>query len=152
LTEEHVFILQPGQWQGKGKISFNMSAEQLDFVTRWEVRHMEDGSIHCQQDIEITDVPDKMVNTFQISLTEKEKFSVNLSNEILGQVEGSGIIDPLVLAWEFRGNDLDFEGFEIFEKQEDKSYLTRAEFTSKDQMRTMIEGSIWQVKNTNEGN
>ena len=143
MTNNHQFILKPGYWLGKGKISFNMSAEQLDYTTHWDVAHQEDDSIVCTQNIEIVDVPDKMVNTFHISYVANKQFLVNLSNEILGQVEGKGIIDDEVLAWEFRGNDLDFEGFEIFEKQQDQSYLTRAEFTSKDQMRTMIEGSIW---------
>lgn len=151
MTNNHQFILKPGFWLGKGKISFNMSAEQLDYSTSWDVKHEEDGGITCTQNIEIVDVPDKMVNTFHISYVANKQFLVNLSNEILGQVEGKGIIDDEVLAWEFRGNDLDFEGFEIFEKQRDQSYLTRAEFTSKDQMRTMIEGNIWLSEKSQEG-
>lgn len=135
--------MAPKVWEGSGTIRFNMSAETLTFQTVWEITHEEDGSITCTQDINIDDVPDKMINKFSISDLREDKFFINLSNEILGSVDGNGIIDEKILAWEFRGNDLDFEGYEIFEKQDKHTYLTRAEFTSKDQMRTMIEGKIW---------
>ena len=144
MTHKHLFLLSPSTWVGKGIISFNMSVEKLTFSTTWNVKHKKDGSISCKQEIDIDDIPDKMINQFEFSEIANNKFLVNLTNEILGNVDGKGIVDKEILAWEFRGSDLDFEGYEIFEKQGDLKYLTRAEFTSKDQMRTMIEGSIWQ--------
>ena len=139
---EHPFILTPSTWEGKGTITFNMSTEKLHFSTIWFIENDENGSIKCTQDIQIDDVPDKMINKMHITNISDNKFMINLTNEILGCINGTGLIDKKILAWEFRGNELDFEGFEIFERQEDDTYLTRSEFTSKDQMRTMIEGSI----------
>ncbi len=138
------FIFTPGVWLGQGTISFSMSAEQLSFNMRWIINKEADNIIVVTQEIDVHDVPEKMLNTFSFSEIEDSKFSVNLKNDILGSVHGTGVIDEKVLAWEFRGNNQEFEGFEVFEKQEDGVYLTKAEYTSKDQMRTMIEGSIWQ--------
>ena len=150
MTHKHLFLISAHKWDGEGTIKFNMSSEVLVFTTTWQVSHNDDGTIHCKQDICIKDVPETMANSFVISDLSKEKFLINLNNEILGSVDGSGIIDEKLLAWEFRGNELDFEGYEIFEKQDEKSYLTRAEFTSKDQMRTMIEGKIWLSNSSQE--
>lgn len=139
---EHHFLLLPGTWEGRGHITFNMSAERLDFSTLWTIEHKEDSSIHCVQKIDIDDVEDPMINYFELQYPQNQKFDISLSNEILGQIKGSGLLDDKIMAWEFRGSELEFEGFELFERQEDGSYKTRAEFSSKDQMRTLIEGSI----------
>lgn len=132
----------PGTWEGRGHITFNMSSERLEFSTLWTVEHKENKSIYCVQRIDIDDVEDPMINYFQLNYPENQKFEISLSNEILGQVNGSGLLDDKIMAWEFRGSELEFEGFELFELQEDGSYQTRAEFSSKDQMRTLIEGKI----------
>lgn len=143
MNKKHLFIYTPGVWLGQGKIRFSMSAEELNFYTRWTIEKKENNIISCLQEIEVEDVPDKMINKFTFSKFQKEKFSVSLTNDILGSVEGTGLIDDNVIAWEFRGQNLDFEGFEVFEKEGEDRYLTKAEFSSKDQMRTLIEGTIW---------
>ena len=142
------FIFTPSVWEGKGKIRFNLSPEKLSFFTKWEIVQNNDKSISCIQTIDILDVPDKMENSFHFTNIHNKKFLVSLSNEILGNVKGTGLFDKEIIAWEFKGNDLDFEGFEVFEKQENNHYLTKAEFTSKDQVRTFIEGSIWLTQNS----
>jgi hypothetical protein len=43
--------------------------------------------------------------------------------------------------------EIGFEGFEFYEKQDDKNYLMRAEYATTDQFRTLIQGRLWQ-KNT----
>ena len=40
----------------------------------------------------------------------------------LSEKSGNGIINDKVIAWEFRVEDLGFEGFEFYEKQSDNSY------------------------------
>jgi len=57
-------------------------------------------------------------------------------------------MDEKTVAWEFSNKELGFEGFEIYELQEDGNYITRGEYVSIDQLRTIIEGKIWkkQVK------
>lgn len=140
----HKFIFSPGIWLGQGLISFSMSPEQLQFNTRWTISEEENDEISLQQEVEIHDAQDKMLNKFTLSAFQQDSFTVCLRNDILGKVTGKGVADEKIIAWEFRGTDLNFEGFEVFEKQDEEGYLTRAEFTSKDQMRTTIEGTIWK--------
>lgn len=141
----HSFILSPGQWLGEGKIQLNMVEEELGFFTRWTVGHPDStGKIECTQEIQVKGLSDIMLNEFVFYDLTPGQFSVELENEALGRVEGSGVINDKVIAWEFRLNDLGFEGFEFYEKQPDDSYLMRAEYATSDQFRTLIQGKVWK--------
>lgn len=143
MTKRKHFIYLPGVWLGQGKISFNMSADELQFAMRWTVHKMKDNQITCVQEIEIRDAQEHMLNTFVFSEIKGNKFHLCLSNDVLGSVHGNGVIDDTVFAWEFRDAAHNFEGYEVFEMKEDNLFLTRAEYTSQDQMRTTIKGQIW---------
>ena len=51
-------------------------------------------------------------------------------------------MDDKIIAWEFRENDMHFEGFETYRIQSDGSYRVNAEFITSDQLRTRIRGQV----------
>lgn len=138
----HAFIFAPGVWEGSGTISFSMLEEVLEFNTTWLVLPKEEGNFYFNQEIEIKTFPEKMRNRFTLHPLSDSAFDIVLENQIVNKVVGSGLIDPMTIAWEFRRKDQDFEGFEIYELQPDGSYKMRAEFTSGDNMRTFVSGTI----------
>jgi hypothetical protein len=71
-------------------------------------------------------------------------FSVEMDNVNIGKVLGTGIFDEKMIGWEFRDNDLNFEGYETYTLQVDGSYHVHAEYVTSDQFRTQIEGKIWK--------
>ena len=71
---------------------------------------------------------------------------MELENELLGTVKGTGVIDENTIAWEFHGTG-GLEGFEVYELQDNGDYMMHAEYSSPDQFRTIIDGRIWK-KNT----
>ena len=144
---EHAFILTPSAWLGEGKIQLNMVEEDLAFYTRWKVAGKDDhGKIECIQEIQVKGLSDVMQNQFLFYDLNLGKFSIELENTALGKVTGTGIISEKVIAWEFRANDVGFEGFEFYEKQLDNTYLMRAEYATADQFRTIITGKVWEQK------
>ncbi len=141
----HPFLMTPGIWLGQGKIQLNLSPEELSFFTRWSVNEVDsDGTIECLQEIQVKGIAEIMQNIFILSNMTNGEFVVDLENEALGKVTGKGIINDKILAWEFRVEEIGFEGFEIYEKQEDKTYKVRAEYATNDQFRTLIQGKLWQ--------
>ncbi len=142
---DHNFLLEPKFWLGEGIIQLNMVEEELGFYTRWNISNANDaGEIECIQEIQIKGISDLMHNKFLISSVSNSQFIVQLENEAIGKVVGSGILSDKIIAWEFRAKEIGFEGFEMYEKQEDGSYLMRAEFSTGDQFRTTIRGRVWQ--------
>ncbi len=145
MDNQHPFILTPAKWLGEGKIQLNMVEEELAFYTRWNISQRDDtGKIECVQEIQVKGLSDIMLNEFAFFDLAPGKFSVDLENPALGKVTGSGLITDNVIAWEFRANDLGFEGFEFYEKQPDGTYLMRAEYATADQFRTLIKGKVWK--------
>lgn len=143
----HPFILSPSSWLGEGKIQLNMVDEELGFFTRWKVSDRDPmGKIECVQEIQVKGLSDIMLNQFLFFDLNQGKFCIELENQALGKVIGNGIINDKIIAWEFRVADLGFEGFEFYEKQDDSSYLMRAEYATTDQFRTSIQGKVWQQK------
>ena len=141
----HSFILEPGSWLGQGTISFSESSDQLKFYTRWKVSKSKAQLINCFQEIEIEGIGEKMENTFILSDLSPINFHIKLENHLLGSVDGKGVIDEKLIAWEFRDpGTTGFEGYEVYELQPDGSYLMRAEYASSDQMRTIVQGKIWR--------
>jgi hypothetical protein len=139
----HQFIFHPGQWIGEGKVSFSISPETLHFYTKWTIEAENHQEIHTVQIVEIQGNEPSMQNIFNFLDISPNKFIVNLENDILGNVKGTGIIDPQNIAWEFHSVG-GLEGFEIYELQENGDYLLHAEYTSPDQFRTIIDGRIWK--------
>ncbi len=142
---QHQFLFTPSAWLGQGKIQLNMVSEELGFFTRWNIGLPDgDGRIECLQEIQVKGLSDVMHNVFSISNLTNGEFTIELENQALGKITGKGLINDKVIAWEFRIEDIGFEGFEMYEKQDDKNYLMRAEYATSDQFRTLIQGRLWQ--------
>ena len=141
---QHQFLLTPGTWLGQGQIQLNMVAEELGFFTKWIVGQPDsEGNIECVQEIQVKGLSDVMHNDFRIHAQSSGEFVIDLENQALGKVTGKGLINDKVIAWEFRVEDIGFEGFEFYEKQDDKNYIMRAEYATNDQFRTLIQGKLW---------
>lgn len=148
---EHGFILQPHEWVGEGKIVLNMVEENLDFMTRWNVSSLDaGGKIQCVQEVQIKGLSEVMLNQFLFLELTPNTFMVELENQALGRVQGKGIINEQVIAWEFRVPELGFEGFEFYEKESTGGYLMRAEYASSE-FRTLIQGRVWRPAPTPRG-
>lgn len=142
---QHQFLLTPTNWLGQGKIQLNMVSEELAFFTRWNASKVDgDGRIECLQEIQVKGLSDVMHNQFFIYNMASGEFTIDLENQALGRVTGTGLITDKVIAWEFRIEDIGFDGFELYEKQDEKNYLMRAEYATSDQFRTLIQGRVWQ--------
>lgn len=141
----HTFILSPGVWEGSGIISFSMADDVLHFKTRWTVLPQEEGKIYFSQLLDVNEYTDKMQNSFCISDLSQDKFHIQLENQLAGKVQGEGLISPQSIAWEFRRKDQEFEGFEIYERQEEGTYKMRAEFTAGEGLRTFVKGFIEKI-------
>ena len=143
--KEHPFLLEPKNWVGEGKIKLSMVEEELDFFTKWNMGALDpEGQIPAVQEVEIKGMNDVMLNKFLITDITATTFTIELENATLGTIVGKGVIKKNLIAWEFRDNELEVEGFEFYEKQEDGSYLMRAEYATSDQHRTTIRGKIWE--------
>lgn len=122
-----------------------MVEEELDFVTRWNLGPLDsEGRVSASQEVQIKGMSDIMHNQFLITNMTATHFTIELENAALGNITGKGIINENLIAWEFRNSELDFEGFEFYEKQPDGTYLMRAEYATPDQYRTIIRGKIWE--------
>ncbi|MBS0620649.1 MAG: hypothetical protein JSS61_04225 [Verrucomicrobia bacterium] len=140
----HPFLLKPGAWIGQGNIQLNMVAEELAFFTRWTIGVPDsEGKIECLQEIQIKGLSDVMHNKFTIYNHVNGEFAIDLENEALGRIVGKGLISDKVIAWEFRAEDIGFEGFELYEIQDPSTYQMRAEYATSDQYRTLIQGKVW---------
>ena len=139
----HEFIFQPGEWLGKGTVSFSTSSEQMQFYTAWKIKKNEDSKIECTQIVEMQGLDEHIVNTLIIFDISASSFKVDLKNEMLKSVQGKGIINLKKIAWEFCDKGI-FEGFEIYELTENGEYIFHAEYASTEQFKTIINGKIWR--------
>jgi hypothetical protein len=145
MSHNHQFLFTPTSWLGQGKIQLNMVAEELAFVTRWSANLQDsEGRVECSQEIQVKGLSDIMNNQFLIYNMNSGEFCIELENQALGLVTGKGLITDKVIAWEFRVEEIGFEGFELYEKQDDQNYIMRAEYSTSDQFRTLIQGKVWQ--------
>jgi hypothetical protein len=141
---KHSFIFSPGTWMGEGKIVLSMVEENLLFNTNWSVQTRDfSGKVQCAQDIQIQGLSDGMRNELSFFDFQNNTFSVEMENQNIGKILGTGIYDDQVIGWEFRNRDMNFEGFETYHLQEDGSYAMRGEYITSDQFRTQIEARIW---------
>jgi len=136
------FIFAPGIWLGEGKITLSTSPEFLKFYTKWEIKEQSPGVMIATQMVEMQEMEERMFNTFTFEDILPGSFKIILENNIVGAVIGKGIRDDHTIAWEFH-NQSNFEGFEVYEKQENGDYFLHAEYGPSAQYRTTIEGLIW---------
>jgi len=141
----HAFIFHPGSWLGEGKISLNVTEEELPFFTKWRIKPIDDeGKIACAQEIQISGMSEVMNNEFVFSVIHNNQFQIELENQNLGTVVGTGIIRENLIGWEFRLGQLGFEGFEFYTRDENGDYLVHAEYATNDEFRTVIHGKVWK--------
>ena len=141
----HSFIFSPGCWAGEGKIILNMVDEELLFNTNWSVQNRDfAGKVACAQDIQISGLSENMRNELIFYDFRAKSFSVDMENPNVGRIVGTGVFDDQMIAWEFRNNDMNFEGYESYALQPDGSYMMKGEYVTSDQFRTQIEARIWQ--------
>lgn len=147
MSQQHPFIFEAGKWIGEGKVKFSSSPEQMKFYTKWNIPKSseESGSkmVICSQQVEMQGNNEQVINRFYFHSFTPTSFKIELENELVGKVEGKGVIDEKTLAWEFRGHP-NFEGFEVYELLDNGDYTLHAEYASPDQFRTIIDGRIWK--------
>jgi len=142
--KKHDFILNPNNWIGEGTITLNMVEEELAFYTKWQVQTPDfAGKIVSSQELQITGIAENMRNELTFYDFTSNSFTVEMENLNIGKVIGVGIFDKNVVAWEFRENDLHFEGFETYKLNKDGSYQMHAEYVTSDQSRTQINGRLY---------
>lgn len=140
----HTFIFNPGTWIGEGKIVLNMVEEELIFNTNWAVQNKDfAGKVSCAQDIQIQGLSENMRNELTFYDFGVKSFSVDMENQNVGRIVGTGVFDEKMIAWEFRNNDMNFEGFETYVLQVDGSYSMHGEYITSDQFRTQIDARIF---------
>jgi hypothetical protein len=144
LIDKHNFIFSPGAWMGEGSITLNMVEEELNFYTKWNVVDKDFAEkIKSVQEIQIAGISENMRNELTFFDFTPTGFSVEMENLNIGRVVGKGVYNDTLIAWEFRENDLNFEGFETYRLLEDGSYAMHSEYVTSDQFRTQIDGRIW---------
>ncbi len=151
LMFNHSFIFNSGNWTGEGKITLNMVEEELFFNTNWFVQGKDfAGKVSCAQEIQIQGLSENMRNELTFYDFNNKTFFVDMENQNVGRIVGTGVFDEKMIAWEFRGNDMNFEGFETYSLQSDGSYTMKGEYVTSDQFRTQIEARIWPGSKTEE--
>jgi hypothetical protein len=140
----HTFIFSPGTWFGEGKILLNMVEEELVFNTNWAIQNRDfAGKVGCAQEIQIQGLSENMRNDLTFYDFGAKTFTVDMENQNVGRIVGTGVYDEKMIAWEFRNNDMNFEGYETYSLQLDGSYTMKGEYVTSDQFRTLIEARIW---------
>ncbi len=139
----HGFILAPGVWSGEGKILLSMIEEELLFNTNWTIQQKDfSGKVQCIQEIQIQGLSENMRNELTFYDFQPKQFTVDMENQNVGRIVGSGVLDEKMIAWEFRNSETNFEGYETYILQEDGSYLMKGEYVTADQFRTQIEARL----------
>jgi hypothetical protein len=143
-ASKHTFIFTPGAWSGEGTIALNIMEDELHFCTNWTIQLRDcAGKVQSSQGIHIQGLSEHMRNELTFYNFQNKTFSVDMENQNVGRIVGTGIYDDTLIGWEFRNNDSNFEGFETYYLQDDGSYLMRGEYVTSDQFRTQIEARIY---------
>jgi hypothetical protein len=140
----HPFIFQPGCWEGTGYLHFSMADDKIFFKSVWQVEPEKEGVIMVSQTVTIEELDQKMANQFVFKEMSEGKFAIQLTNPVVTAVQGSGVIDPKRIAWEFREQGQNFEGFEIYEATPE-GYSMRGEYSGAQSVRTYVKGQIQKV-------
>lgn len=137
----HLFLLQPGNWEGEGTITLSVSPTTLHFKTEWNIQPIHEGSIEAVHSVHIEGSEAPLKNILRFFNFTKESFQVELRNEILGSAYGKGVIDGRTLGWEFRHHDA-MDGYELFKIDEKGGYHVHAEYASPDKCHSTIHAHI----------
>lgn len=144
VAQKHRFIFSQSVWIGEGRITFSTSPERIHFYTKWICeRSQEKEGFICQQQVEMQGVDESVFNTLTFTNITENSFTVTLENDLVGSVTGKGVIDVKTIAWEYRTGS-DFEGFEVYELQDNGDFMLHAEYSSPDQYRTIVDGRVWE--------
>ncbi|MGR3973785.1 MAG: hypothetical protein QRY72_04380 [Candidatus Rhabdochlamydia sp.] len=145
MIKHHRFIFTPGLWIGEGTIKLSLVQEDLLFSTTWNSASLDAGGlIESIQQIRIHGVAEPVYNQVTIFDYAHHRFQVELQSMALGKLLGKGIVSETKIAWEFKSEEIGFEGIEIYEKQHDNRYQLYAEYATEEDLRTVIKGVIWQ--------
>lgn len=122
----------------------NMVEEEIIFNTRWAIQNKDfAGKVICSQEIQIQGLSENMRNELSFYDFDNKCFSVDMENQNVGRIVGTGVYDEKMIGWEFRNNDMEFEGYETYSLQSDGTYHMKGEYVTSDQFRTQIEARIW---------
>ncbi len=149
MNNKHPFFIEEATWLGEGKIAFSASPDIIRFFTKWQIPapQIKVEGHPCLQVVEMLGDREQIENNLRFYDLKSHEFKVDLDNQLIGTVQGTGFFDELKIAWEFRGHP-NFEGFEIYELQENGDYIFHAEYVSPDQFRSIIDGRIWKKAST----
>ncbi|MGR3911755.1 MAG: hypothetical protein QRY71_00375 [Candidatus Rhabdochlamydia sp.] len=146
MIKHHQFIFAPALWMGEGTIKLSLLKEELIFSTKWNTYAQDSsGLIECMQQICVQDVTEPVYNQLIFSDVTLNRFTVEFQSASLGKLMGKGLTTEHKIAWEFKAEDIGFEGLEIYEKVDENRYQMYAEYATQDELRTVIKGVIWQV-------
>ncbi|MDF2576669.1 MAG: hypothetical protein K0S74_153 [Chlamydiales bacterium] len=148
MVTTHPFLFKPGRWLGKGAIELSGIAEKLSFFTRWNVTKSKNGIISALQEIEIQGSSYKLDNQIELKFQTNSAFEITLNNKLLTNLIGKGMVDHEVIAWELKNPEQKVDGMEVYRLQADGQYLCHAEYVSPDQMRTIIDYTLWTKDDT----
>jgi hypothetical protein len=138
------FLYSPGVWYAEGTVKVVSSDSEHKFYAKWRVMEKKEGKIIAIQEVELDQMKEKNINTFTFSDFTHDKFNVMLQNDLFGQIHGKGLISDQTIAWEFHGQDLAFEGFEVYQHLSGDEWTTRAEYVSAGEPHTIITGKLWR--------
>lgn len=129
------FLLEDGRWLGQGILQMPFKEEWVPFDTEW-----------CGANglwwhkVTLRGAPNAIVNGYRL-LLEGAPAIIELESPHLGFLSGTLLLEDGVIGWELRGQEL--TGFEYFSRQDDGSYIHKAEFANSEGMRTQVKGQIW---------
>ena len=141
MLEDFIFI--PSIWLGEGRISFSSSSEFIKFYTKWEIYRESPEVMKATQSVEMQAADETVKNLFTFKEIQQTSFVVQLEHPLVGSMSGQGVRSEKTIGWEFR-HPPDFEGFEVYEKQENGDFYLHAEYAYPHQFRTIVEGLIWK--------
>jgi hypothetical protein len=134
--EPPLFFSMPGQWSAEGCIELPLGLEKITFRAVWSGH----GPLWTQQ-VYLEGVEEPVLNAYK--LEEGPSPRVLLESPHLGSLEAVLTRSASCVGWEYKTDLL--SGYELFHRQEDGSYLHRAEFTGEHGMRTKIDSRLtWQ--------
>jgi hypothetical protein len=141
-----LFIFTPGFWIGEGMMELSNVEEKIPFIIKWMIPTFkpEDPYLELLQQIQIKGHTDSLNNNFVLKDFQKHHFSIILENDNIGQIAGHGQIKNNWIGWEFKQNLLGFDGFEYYQHQGDGHYIMEAEYSTSDDLRTVMRGKLWK--------
>lgn len=139
------FLFEVGEWLGTGQVSFTISPDIFRFRVKWAIFQQGSQAFNCIQTV-LLETGDQIINVFTVS-PEKNVFTITLENQHLGTFSGEGVVEPSLVAWDFRDPGV-LEGCEVYELVKEDEYHFRSEYLSSDFSRTTIEGRIWKKFDT----